>query len=410
MPEPHDRLSTAFTEFAMSVLPDVRLPGPEAAHVTVRRRRRRRLALVAASVAVVILAPASAYTLLRPLGNTPPDVGTTPPTASPTLTPSPAVTPSVGPSPSSAPPPAGLRIITDGLVGPPTPLDDARLPLPPFGEFDEGCPQGETQYTDGVWEGPLVGADPYRVRSWIGSVATGDVNQDGLVDWVASVRCRFGPMPGADAQQIVAFTRRAAGPYELVGRVLLTDRSYSAWPTVTADGTVRLAVHGPYEGGSLQGEWRSFRWDGLGFVPTGAPEAIPAPEPTDLVLTVSPTTISGSTATLTVTVHNRATTASDFLSVRVELVGGAEWSLRLEGSSVDLQPTRSYYSCDVNCSWDLPVEPVPPGQTAVGRFTVTGPSSAMAEVLNISVVGIVAGLEQANATTENYVRVPIDAE
>ena len=79
MPEPHDRLSTAFTEFAMSVLPDVRLPGPEAAHVTVRRRRRRRLALVAASVAVVILAPASAYTLLRPLGNTPPDVGTTPP-------------------------------------------------------------------------------------------------------------------------------------------------------------------------------------------------------------------------------------------------------------------------------------------------------------------------------------------
>jgi len=34
----------------------------------------------------------------------------------------------------------------------------------------------------------------------------------------------------------------------------------------------------------------------------------------------------------------------------------------------------------------------------------------MAEVLNISVVGIVAGLEQANATTENYVRVPIDAE
>jgi hypothetical protein len=61
-------------------------------------------------------------------------------------------------------------------------LDNARLPLPPFREFDEGCPQGETEYTDGVWEGPLVGSDPYRVRSWIGSVATGDVNRDGLVD------------------------------------------------------------------------------------------------------------------------------------------------------------------------------------------------------------------------------------
>jgi len=216
-------------------------------------------------------------------------------------------------------------------------------------------------------------------------------------------------MPGADGEHIVAFTRRADGPYELLGRVLLTDRSHYAWPTVTADGTIRLAVHGPYEGWPVQAEWRSFRWGGSGFVPAGAPEAIPAPEPTDLVPTVSSTTISSSTATLTVTVHNRATTASDFLSVRVELVAGAGWSIRLEGSSADLQPTRSY-SCEVNCYWDLPVAPVPPGQTAVRRFTVTGPSSAMAEALNITVVGIVAGLEQTNATEENRVRVPIDAE
>lgn len=416
MTEPFDRLSAAFTDLAASVLPEVDLPGPDTAHATVRRRRRRRIAVVAAVVAVVVLAPATALALLRGSGNTGPDIGTTTPPPSPTVSPTPTASPSL--SPTASPQPAGLRAITDAALGPPTPLDDALLPMPPFPDRAEGCPVGETQYTDGIWQGSMITTTPpTHVRSWIHKVATGDVNGDGAADWIAGIACEYGVDLGSFDSQVVAFTRYGNGAYELLGPVIVLEPGYRAGPAeVAVDGIVRVAVGGPYEGAPpTPSAWRSFRWNGTGFAPVGSPVLIPIPEPSNLTLAVAPATISSPTTVLTVTVHNVGTTSSDYMVLSFR--AGAALSILPRGFPADLEPNRAS-DCPVErpildesarCTWTLILEPVPPGQSATGQFTVFGADMVSVREVDVNVEGVVVGAPgQRNATTMNSVSVPIE--
>jgi hypothetical protein len=215
MAEPFDRLSAAFTDLAVSVLPEVTLPGPDAAQASVRQRRRRRLSGIAAAVAILILTPAGAITLLRGSPGQPPDIGNTP-------TPPATASPSPIPSPPASQQPASLRVIADGNARESTPLDDALLPIPSFEDDAAGCPAGETQYADGVWQGAEIAPDTH-VESRIYAVTTGDVNGDGTLDWVAGISCVYGVAQPLGDTQIVAFTRHGAGPYEILGPLILAD-------------------------------------------------------------------------------------------------------------------------------------------------------------------------------------------
>lgn len=397
MAEPRDRLSAAFTELEESIMPHVRLPGVDAAHTTVRRRRlRRRVALAAAGVTVVVLAPAALLALLRAPGHTGPDIGTTPPsTATPT------------PSASDSPQPQGLRVLRDSNVRESTPLDNALLPIPSFGQ--PGCPAGETQYTDGAWQGPAIAGTTEHVSSSIGMVATGDVNGDGTVDVIATINCRYGLVQGMDSSQLVAFTRQGDGPYTQLGPVFQGRGEYDVTHAeIDADGTIRAVVAGPMEPvGSAVYEWRSFRWNGSAFAPAGSPVAIPDPDATNLTLTVTPETVSGPAADLTVTVHNAGTASSDYLELTVSAT--APLSIRPEGFSADLVPIdvqQNGCGAPTGCYWSVRVEPVAAGQSASARFTVTF-DTAVPDSVQVSVVGGTTHGRQENATDQNSVTVTV---
>jgi len=412
MPEPRDRLSVAFTELAVSMLPEVHLPGPDAAHATVRRRRRRRVAVLAVAVAVVVLVPSAAFALLRGNGNAGPDIGNTP-------TPSASASPTPTPSATTPPQPPGLRVIGDANVRVSTPLDDALLPIPSFGGTAEGCPAGDTRYADGRWQGaPILTDPPIYVVSSIHQVATGDVNRDGTTDWVAAITCQHGIIQGMTAVQVVAFTRDANGPYTLLGPVFVAGGDYDAsYPEVAADGVIRLIVSGPLEPVSaIVNEWRSFRWDGAGFAPVGSPVVIPTPEPTDLSLTITPSAVSGPSTVLSVTVHNAGPTSSDYLELRfsaslLDRDAGrlTSISIRPEGLPAELRPFGVCQGTD-DCSWMVRLEPVPAGQSATGRITVSLPTTITGGSLNLSVTGFVRGSGTVpNATAGNGATVPITA-
>ncbi len=393
MSEPHDRLSTAFTDLAVSLMPEVNLPGPAAARQSVRQRRRHRAAVLAAAVAAIIVVPLAAFALLRGGSSDSPDI--TP--ATPSATPS--ATTSASPSPSTSAAAPGLRIIRDHY-DPSTPLDDALLPVPWFGDGIVGCPEGETQYTDGAWQGAMMGADPPTyVRSHITMVATGDVDRDGISDWIATLTCNDGRMHWTH-NQLVAYAAAGAGQYRLIGQVFATDgNSGIGAAEVDADGTVRVVVsEGVEPPGLATSEWRTFRWDGSRFVLVGSPEPIPAPEPTNLRVTVSPSTVAGAESVLTVTVENVGLATTDYLVLH--LIG-----LRLvrpEGYAGELSPI----GCDPQgaCDWAMRLEPVAPGESASGRFTVSGAASSP----TISVVvlgGSYAPVSVPNLTNENVVTI-----
>jgi len=149
----------------------------------------------------------------------------------------------------------------------------------------------------------LLADPPTYVRSGIAEVGIAAVNGDGGRDWIAHVTCTFGLIQGSSRSQLVAYADNGAGSYTLIGQVVLTDgNSGLSAAEVSADGTVRAIVSGPYEpAGAITHEWHTYRWDGSGFVTVGSPEPIATPEPSNLTLTVSPSTVSGPQSVLTIT-------------------------------------------------------------------------------------------------------------
>ena len=130
----------------------------------------------------------------------------------------------------------------------------------------------------------LLADPPTYVRSGIAEVGIAAVNGDGGRDWIAHVTCTFGLIQGSSRSQLVAYADNGAGSYTLIGQVVLTDgNSGLSAAEVSADGTVRAIVSGPYEpAGAITHEWHTYRWDGSGFVTVGSPEPIATPEPSNL--------------------------------------------------------------------------------------------------------------------------------
>jgi hypothetical protein len=143
-------------------------------------------------------------------------------------------------------------------------------------------------------------------------------------------------------------------------------------------------------------------------VPAGAPVAIPNPEPTDLTLTVDPATAASPAAVLTVTIHNGGA-SSDYLLITFR--ASVELSIRPENWSVDLQPIdvqENDCGAPTGCYWRVRTDPVPAGQSASARFTVTF-GGAVPDSLQVSVVGVTTSGWQENRTDQNSVTVTVAA-
>jgi hypothetical protein len=273
---------------------------------------------------------------------------------------------------------------------------------------------GATRYTDGVWQGPNAGDPPAALASEIREVATGDVNRDQVTDWVAVISCQVDLPLGNRGIQVVAFTRNGNGPFTLLGQVFVAGQNYGVeQPEVTADGVVRFIVSGPYESGAQsQAERHSMRWDGARFVAAAAPEAIPFPDPTQLTLTVTPSTVSSRETVLTISIHNGGSESVDYLVLNFsadlsDSPAGQSTaiSIRPEGLPA-LLPVGSCQGW-FDCSWAVSLEPVPPGQSASGRFTVSL-STPVSGLLRAHVTGVsLAYGHQPNATNSNALAVPI---
>jgi hypothetical protein len=171
---------------------------------------------------------------------------------------------------------------------------------------------------------------------------------------------------------------------------------------------LRRAATGPYESDQATSESLSFRWDGFAFGPAGSPVIIPVPDPTNLTLTITPETVSGPSTVLTVTVHNAGPASVDYLelgfsAMLVEGDAGRLTSIpiRPEGFPAGLRP---FGSCEVtaDCSWSVRLEPVPAGQSATGRFTVSVPSTITGGNMFVYVTGVAQGIGFLdNATNAN---------
>jgi hypothetical protein len=190
-----------------------------------------------------------------------------------------------------------------------------------------------------------------------------------------------------------------ADRYRLIGQVFATDGNFSIeWPEVNGDGAIRAVVSGPLHspGTETTSQWRTFQWDGSRFVTVGQPEPVPAPERTNLRLTVSPSTVAGAETVLTVTVENLGPATTDFLELHLT-------GLRLvrpEGYVGELTPI----GCDSQdaCGWTMLLEPVAPGESASGRFAVQAAPSS--QTVSVVVSGGSYGPGQvANLTDENVV-------
>jgi len=415
MADSRDQVSVAFTELAVSVMPEVRLPGVEAAHATVRRRRHRRVAVLAAVVAVVLLVPSAAFALMRVRGDAGPDIGGTsaPPPSSPTGTASP--TGSATPSATGSPQGDGLHVIRDAYAPDGRPMDDALLEIPAFpSPGAQHCPAGETQYTHGGWQYEVAQDTPENVSSSIEEVATGDVDRDGSTDWVAVISCEFGPLTYMN--QVVAFTKHGNEPYRLLGQVFVPDTNYLAGePDVATDGVIRLSVTGPAETVQETYERRSFQWNGSGFVSVGSPVVLPIPDPTALSLTITPSTVSGPSTMLSVTVHNVGTSSPDYLELmfRASLLDRdagrlTSISIRPEGLVADLRPHGECRGT-AGCAWVVELEPVPAGQSATGRFTVSFPTTITGGNLLVDIAGVTRGYGPRENAAGGSLVVPLAA-
>lgn len=379
MSEPRDLLGAAFRELEESMSQQTRLPGVEAAYATVRRRRHYRIATVSAAVVVFVLAPAVAFAVLRGTGANSPEVGTSPGVTTPAPSPTGSATPSGPPA---------LRVLTDVYGA--TALDEALLPVPDFRL--SGCPAGRLQFHSRQWKG-TPDASGFAPSVGIDEVLTGDVNGDGSADVVAWLSCVAGRVQGYQAQQVAAYTENTAGDYALIGQVVSGDgNSVLGWPHLEADGSVRVAVKTPLEPvGGAQSKWHSFRWSGARFEESAAPVVIPPASsmetPTQLAVTVTPQAVTGTRATLTVTVRNAGPTTSDYLVL--SFTSRKPMTIKADGWPASLVPAGGPHGirCQAGtgaeqdalspCHWAVQVAAVPSGQSATGTFTIELVGSAV---------------------------------
>jgi hypothetical protein len=392
---PNDQLlSHAFAQVEEAVMPRIRLTGAAAARVTVRRRRRNRLAVTAAAAAVVLLlVPVAALTLHRSSGG--------PPVVSSSTAPS---------APATSPTPTGPQMGIRGDSRPPSELDDALLTLPSFHQAN--CPSGPTQFHGGQWSGQPV-FDTFVPRVTLVSVASGDVNADGVADQVALLTCNAGTDPTGVADQVVATTGDGPGRYRTIGQVTYVagGLSHLHAPAVDDQGVVQVFVATtPTASTPTSLQRRSYRWTGKAFTALSAPPAVPwSDRSTELSVAVTPIRITGAgrTATVAITVTN----AGGASSLAIDLVLDTQVPLALISIAPPRSLTRGVEAADPpRYDWSIRIDPVPAAGTATGTFEVhlDGALPTGAATLNVWAVGLTDGdLSQENADPTNMRSIPI---
>ncbi|SCG55146.1 hypothetical protein [Micromonospora inositola] len=330
-------VSGEFAAYREALAPAVQPAGPGAVRQTVRRRRRRTAVVTAAAVLLAVAIPVGVNAALdRRTGPRPGPAQTGEPTPSPAT---PAPSPSTAsPTPSTASPtpaaPDG-RISRSQLLA--TSVDLAVWPgeMPPT-----TCTSKDVR----LRAGPLSESLP----AVLGDLAYGDLDDDGAIETVALVGCRYGE---ASAKQLVAFDRDGAGRIVTMGRVVGTREGMDDITafSVESDGQIRVHVADIQPCCSTpswapQRQWRTYAWIGDRFDQTAGPTKFGVdPRLTDLTLTagdlvVGPPDATGKrTGSVTVIVVNRG-------PVDVPLLGFSDFYSVGEPAGGDLARCRAVRS------------------------------------------------------------------
>jgi hypothetical protein len=284
---------------------------------------RHRLGVVAVGVALGLAATACQAT--NPTAN--------PPAASPSTT----STPSTDPTPPASGPTPGQKVVCPkgtpkrGGKGQPVTLADlcsATLPIPSWGQADEGCPHGRVTLTGAEFHGNESGS--LALESFV----LADVDHDEIGDAVVLIACQVGDPP---IFQAAAFARRqdSLGGVRSLGVVIgPINGDINAVYSVAANpnGSVQADVSPPH-GSSGEAYWstvlqtRTYTWTGGAFVQSAGSTSFEV-DRSAVKLAVSMTKLTVGKpkdtvrpATLTVTVRNTGTSTVNDVWVRPVLDG-----------------------------------------------------------------------------------------
>ncbi|MEU8423778.1 hypothetical protein AB0C15_23200 [Micromonospora sp. NPDC048835] len=321
------RLRERLTAYRNGVVTQVAGPGPDRARYLLRRRRRMTAVAVVATAVALVVAPIVANAALRGDQNQPALAASVEPTAPPTSAP-PTPTPTPTPAATTdAPKPPDGRISRAQLLA-------AHVDLPswPSGPAEGGCATSKVRLRTST------------TQTFVSELADdafqyGDLDDDGAVETVAVVACRYGE---ASAKQVVAFDRDPDGRIVTVGRVVRTGDGFDDIRAVEIKGNgsveVRVADIVPCCGTPTylrREQVRTYRWDGERFDQTDGPTSFGKdPRLTDLRLSMTHerTEVPGSVARRKLTIVLTVTNAGPVDAPQIAIRGfdletsGADWS------------------------------------------------------------------------------------
>jgi hypothetical protein len=363
-------ISGMFDDLNDTVSEYIRQPGVAAARDTIHRRRRNRIVLLAVVVMMLIAGPAVAFASSGDLGDTGadgadgartrigaaammsreqsrPDVGASPGgAASSDPRPDPDTRSSRSRASASAQP-SRTRPVPDGRISP-ADLETGTIQIPawPVG-LSEGCASGAMTLAGGSASGgyplALVGAPVYV-----------DVDGDGSQETAVVIECR----PQGSDYKVMVFDRDATGGIVTVGQVVGTVGSTGTrgvdilkiWQIAAAgNDQIRVDVGDYRPCCSMpkdvpQHQWRTYGFNGKGFVQTGGPTAFGPNPKVDDIRVSAPDPVLAKQAdgtwkgTWTVSVTNRGLST---IPVTVTLTPDAALTVTSTGCLGDPDPTGS---------------------------------------------------------------------
>jgi hypothetical protein len=307
-----DPLASAFQQFTAEAAPAVFAPGTASVRATVTHRRRVR-AVVGSFLGVLLLgASIGGYAVLGSGPDARPPTGTTP-TATPPMT---------STSPSEPPGPDG-RLTVDQLSQ--APVTVPAWNMPPYSEQDlqQQCPTGPNRTINRLTSNPD--------GTVLTEVAYANLDADSALETAAILKCYgYGE---AQPAQLVGFDRDASGGIVTLGQIVaghLWHVTASAARGVDVDMTNFQACCGSPKILEYH-QTRTYAWDGTAFAQVSGPTSFTTHDkPIDLAVRLdnvewgpvtTRTAVDGVTTfqvravTVTVTVTNRGTTASNPLAL-----------------------------------------------------------------------------------------------
>ncbi|MGW5560382.1 hypothetical protein ACWER9_24545 [Micromonospora sp. NPDC003944] len=362
------RLRERLTAYRNGVVDQVAGPGPDQARYLLRQRRRMTAAAVVAMAVVLVVAPIVANAALRDDQSPPVPAESVEPTAPPTSAPP---TPTPPPSPAATtgtPKPPDGRISRAQLLA--TRVD---LPSWPSGPAEGGCATSKVRLKASTTQTLVseLAADAFEY---------GDLDDDGAVETVALVACRYGE---TSAKQVVAFDRDPDGRIVTVGRVVRTGDGFDDIRAVeikeNGSVEVRVADIVPCCGTPTylrREQVRTYRWDGERFDQTDGPTAFGKdPRLTDLTLSMTHelAEVPGSVARRKLTTVFTVTNAGPLDAPQIAIRG-----FHFETSGADWSTCDPTHAADTN-NWACLLPGVPAGGSRRYTFVQLVPSKPGAD-------------------------------